>query len=166
MTLLQDILSPEIKLVQEDLGLDNSRFKYSTPIEFINELKALNDLQRYPFFFINSMMVDYDLQSKNDKIINVGEIVIATKSLSGWSSEERDAKSFKPILIPFLERFLERLTFNKNLSVLKEGKIKLHYFYGKQGLYGGDGNIFNDSVDAIQLLNFQFRLSNNKQCKK
>jgi hypothetical protein len=166
MTLLQDILCPEIELVQKDLCLDNSKFKYSTPTEFVDELKALDDSQRYPFFFVNSMLVDYDLQSKNDRIINVGEIVIATKTLKEWSSEARDAKSFKPILIPFMERFFERMKFNPKISILKEGKVKLHYFYGKQGLYGSEGNLFNDSVDAIQLLNFQFRLSNNKQCNK
>lgn len=166
MTLIQDILRRETELVRADLGLDNSKFKYSTPIEFVNELKVLNDAQRYPFFFVNSMLVDYDLQSKNDRVINVGEIVIATKALSKWSSEERDVKSFKPILVPFIERFFERMRFNKQVSIMKEGKVKLHYFYGKQGLYGSEGNIFNDSVDAIQLLNFQFRLSNNKQCNK
>ena len=166
MTLLQDILCPEIELVQKDLCLDNSKFKYSTPTEFVNEMKKLDDSQRYPFFFVNSMLVDYDLQSKNDRIINVGEIVIATKTDKEWSSEARDAKSFKPILIPFLERFIERMKFNSKISILKEGKVKLHYFYGKQGIYGYDGDVFNDSVDAIQLLNFQFRLSNKKQCNK
>jgi hypothetical protein len=37
-----------------------------------------------------------------------------------------------------------------------------HFFYGKTGLTGYDGNIVPDFIDAIQLKNYVFRLK--KEC--
>ena len=163
MKLIQDILSADLAVIKQELGVesplhDNLVFKYSTPNEFINTLKALDDYSRYPFFFVNSGTVEYDKSNPEEVICSVGEIVIATKTLSTYSSEERDLEVFKPILNPFLDAFIEQMRYSQGAIISEEGKIKLHYFYGSQGLYGTDGNVFEDSVDAIQLLNYKFRI--------
>jgi len=159
MTFIEDLFIEDVKVVKALRNLTNVKFKCSTGNEFVHDLKLLKDTVKYPFFFINSTAVEYDRQNPQETIISVGEIVIATKSLSEWTSEQRRSKSFEPILVPFLETFLEQVRVNSQGVVLsEEGKVKLHYFYGKQGLYGTDGNVFEDAVDAIQLLNFKFRI--------
>ena len=159
MTFIEDLLEEDVKVVKALRNLTNVKFKCSTGNEFVHDLKLLKDTVKYPFFFINSTAVEYDRQNPQETIVSVGEIVIATKSLPEWTSEQRRSKSFEPILVPFLETFLEQVRVNSQGAVLsEEGKVKLHYFYGKQGLYGTDGNVFEDAVDAIQLLNFKFRI--------
>lgn len=165
MILIQDILTKEVEWTRTDLNLDNAMFKFSTPNEFIATVKKLPIDKKFPFFFVNSGLVEYDFENKDDIIVTVGEIVISTKTKSNYTSEQRDEFVFKPILTPFLDMFLYRLEYNQQATVFKAGKIKYHYFYGKTGLYGTDGNIFEDSVDAIQLTNFQFRILTNKNNK-
>lgn len=134
-------------------------FKYSTPTEFVSELTnwSENPVQaKYPALFINSMTVDETFD-----YITIGEIVIATLSDPNWNSQERDAYSFKPILNN-LYRFLdEGIKESRDMCYFdfpQTHSVKFHYFYGKAGLYGGEGNMFKDHVDAIEIKNLKLRI--------
>lgn len=167
MILLQDIMCTEVERAAQDSCLDNHMFYYSTPLEFVNMLKKaceVNSSGCYPFVFINSMLVDYDIQNKNNVIVNVGEVVISTKSNKNYTSIQRDEYAFKPILLPFYDKLVERLNTSQKISIIKDAKIKLHYFYGSQGAFGYEGDLFDGAIDAIQLTNFQFRIPTNKKC--
>lgn len=169
MTLIQDILCKEAEWAKNDCNLDNMLFYYSTPTEFVEVLKETAKKDKfapYPFVFVNSQTVSYDRTNKNLTTISVGELVIATITKPNYKSAERDLKTFKPILLPYMDAFLDRVTNGQGLVLQSYGTTKLHYFYGKEGIYGSEGNLFNDSVDAIQILDLEFRLTKNNNCKK
>ncbi len=132
------------------------RFYHSTPIEFVNVVGKESVNQKLPFFFVNSM-----LSSEGDGIWVIKDIVIATMSDKNWTREKRDAVNFKPILIPVLQEFHRILCFDRDLSVYRTGDTIFHYFYGETGLKGYEAHKFTQSVDAIQLKNFQFKMSRN-----
>lgn len=164
MKLIQEELKRVIGNVQKDLCEDNITFYYSTVNEFLEVLANKKTAKaKYPFFFVNSVNVSYD-NSGLDSICSVDDIVIAIDSMSKWNASDRDEKSFKPRLLPIYEKFIDKLKRDRHVEIVKEGTMIIHYFYGKTGLTGYEQGIYPDHVDAIQLKNFQFRLTNN--CKK
>lgn len=164
MKLIQDELERIVEKIKCELGFENTTFAYSTVAEFLQVLtNKKTPKSKYPFFFINSVNVKYD-NNGLDSICTVDDIVIATYSDSKWSAKQRDLQSFKPILLPIYEKFIDKLKRDRHVELVKEGTITIHYFYGKTGLVGYESGEYPDHVDAIQLKNFQFRLTNN--CKK
>jgi hypothetical protein len=171
MILLQDILSLEVERVRKKVFvggrcLDNIKFYYSAPDEFAAMMIELNKkmvLEKYPFFYVNSIGVKYS-GDIFDRIVTIPEIIIATATKSEYLSAERDFHSIRPILLPVYENFTNDLVAGIKGAVLqKAGDITIHYFYGKKGIKGYSGTDFPDNVDAIQILNTQIRLFNN--CK-
>lgn len=167
MNRIVDIISNNIdKKLKTSLG-DNYiaenpfkiKFYYSTPIEFINIVGKEDTNEKLPFFFVNSMSA-----TEKQDIWTVKDIVIATLSDINWTREKRDEINFRPILIPILQEFERWLMFDRDISIYKKGDTYFHYFYGETGLIGYDGQNFTQPVDAIQLKNFQIRMS--KNCTK
>lgn len=158
MILIQDVLEKEVEWTRSDIGLDLAKFKHSSVMEFVDEMSKLKTDIKYPFFFVNAGLIEYDLENPDDIIVTVGEIVIATKFISNASSERKDAEVFRPILTPFLEMFLYRLDYNRNIAIYKTGKIKYHYRYGSSDKEGTKKDALADPICAIQLTNFQFRI--------
>jgi hypothetical protein len=159
MTTIQEVLKPELEKIRVELGFDNMNFYHSTPNEFIQLLMNLTNTDsrlKFPLFFVNSTTVKYE-----NGICTIGELVIATKTDPMFRAEVRDEQSFKPILLPIYRKFHWDLkTGIRNAVMVKEGSVKLHYFYGKSGLYGYEGTTLPDCIDAIELNNFQIRIFN------
>lgn len=132
------------------------RFYHSTPIEFVSVVGKESNKDKLPFFFVNSIQT-----SEKDGIWVIKDIVIATMSDKNWTREKRDELNFKPILIPILQEFFRLLMFDRDLSVYQTGETIFHYFYGETGLNGYEAQKFTQAVDAIQLKNFQFKMSKN-----
>jgi hypothetical protein len=161
---IQDLLKDEVAFTQTDVGFTITRFKFSTVAEFLDELKSLSKFKKFPFVFINAGTVEYDYEKPDDIKVSIGELVIATAFLDDkvYTSEEKDAKVFTPLLTPFLDAFLYRLDNSHTVAVYKYGKIKYHYRFGKDTKDGTDGDTMDDSVCAIRLTNFSFRILTNK----
>lgn len=161
MKYIQDILQTEVNRIRKELGLQNLTFYYSTLNEFIDHLAKLgNQSERYPFFFVNSNRVTYNFE-KNDCICSVENIIIATLSDPKWTATERDKESFKPYITPIYEEFECGMKKNREISIHSYGDLYIHYFYGKEGVTGYEGLIFPDFIDAMQLKNYKFRISQN-----
>lgn len=159
MKLIQDEIIVMAERIRVKLGLDAIKPYYSTPYEFVTMLTKLKADVKYPFIFINSIGVRY-----GDKgMVTVPDIVVATRSDKNWSALERDTKSMKPFLIPIVDEFERQMRFSRELRIQTVGEKVLHYFYGTSGINGYEGVLFPDHVDAIQLINYKFRISNN--CK-
>lgn len=136
------------------------KYRYCTPQEWINELTLLSGksdtAKMYPFIFINSTKV---IESGGiDNTITLGEVVISTLSNTVWTAEQRKLKNFDAWLTPLYDYLVEAMQLSKYFSLVSEGTKVDHLFYGKQGLYGGEGNIFHDRVDAIEINNIKLRL--------
>lgn len=89
-------------------------------------------------------------------------IIIATLTDPKLTAEQRIEKTFKPILQPIKEQLVNLIYRHKQFSFpdeLNYTEIE-HYYWGKAGLYGNDGNIFNDYIDAIELNNIEVLIKN------
>ncbi len=79
-----------------------------------------------------------------------------------YTSDERYTNSFRPVLYPLYDLFIKHV-INSGFFLNASSSLTLHdkidrVFWGKQGLYGVEGNIFNDHIDAIEIQNLSLDL--------
>lgn len=94
-------------------------------------------------------------------------IVIVQSTLATYKADERYSKNFKPILYPIYYELLKQFNFSKRfstygVSTIPHTKIDRLY-WGKEGLYGSEGNIFNDRLDCIEIRDLRLKV-NQKNC--
>ena len=88
-------------------------------------------------------------------------MAIFTLTESTYNSDQRETKTFKPVLRPILEAFLNQLSQSSVFGMPKIADMKVKkadcFFYGS-ALAGA--NPFNDFVDAIEVQNISLKLKN------
>jgi len=85
------------------------------------------------------------------------QVLIAYVTEPTFKAEERYTKVFEPILLPIYYELLNQIEasaefVSKGMRFIKHTKID-HPFYGKGGLSDTAGNVFADTVDAIEVQN-------------
>jgi hypothetical protein len=132
------------------------KYYYSTPIEFVNIVGKEAKKHKFPFFFVNALNTKY-----NKDIVSINDIVIATATRSDWTSSKRKVESYDPILTPILNDFYRILRIHHNISLSDEGDTIFQMFYGDDTMIGHDSAKFDCPIDAIQLKDFKFRVTQN-----
>ena len=89
------------------------------------------------------------------------QLVIATSTDPNLKAAERYASTFKTILYPIYQQFMYQLSRSKSVMnasyhEIQHTKIDRMY-WGRKGLFGNTGNIFNDYLDAIELKDLQLK---------
>ena len=116
--------------------------------------------KRYPFIYL---LQPFDEDNKGDYIQLADlHVIIATTTDHNYTSPQRTEKTFKPILYPVYDLFRCAIAANKNivetdpdhLSVIKTDEMR----WGRSGVYGSQGEIFTDKIDAIELTKLQLKL--------
>ncbi len=82
------------------------------------------------------------------------QFVIAVNTKATYTVRERMERSFKPKLYPIYAEFLRQLSesgYFSNADSLEHEKIDRPYWGRLDGNGNGTANLFNDTVDAIQL---------------
>lgn len=90
------------------------------------------------------------------------QMVIANITEQNLTAAQRLAKNFKPLLQPIKEELL--LQISQHVQFTEPGELFYteieRYYWGKNGLYGNTGNIFNDFIDCIELRDIQVTVKN------
>lgn len=89
-------------------------------------------------------------------------VLIACSSEKGWSNEQRLETSFRNILRPIYNRFLEalkadgRFDFGYDKHVAHE--YSENYSYGRYGAHTGTGEEVSEPIDAINISNLELKV--------
>ena len=120
--------------------------------------------QKYPLIALNLDIVETVRGDMTDFKLN---ILIATNTSINLNAQERMTQTFKPILYPLYAQFLNAFAnaalfqWDDQLDQLWPPHTKVDRpFWGTAGTEGNLKNIFNDPIDAIELINFQFTRKN------
>lgn len=144
-------------------------YMYGHPIEIIETLSqkdkhATLKYKRYP---IIALFQDFEEEKGQNQSINADvrlNIVIAVSTKREYKSSERYTNTFKTVLYPLYNLFLEKIAasgyFQTSEGIISHTKID-RVFWGKTGLYGNESNIFNDYLDAIELRDLELSIYNN-----
>lgn len=141
-------------------------YMYGHPLEIVNRLQVLStsktkQLQQFPLI---ALFTDIPLVVNTTGIYGTAnlKLIIATSTKPEYSSEERLENTFKKILYPIQDIFLDEVykhrqfTYELDLAYTTTDR----FFWGKTGLYGNEGNMFNDYIDAIEISNLIVNIKN------
>lgn len=133
-------------------------YAHGHPREIVNDLQAklrddnLKD-KRLPLIML---FHDYEVLRNSNVYYGTANLNIAIAALTqqNWSTAERYVNTFKPILEPIYFELLRQLGkstyFVNALAMVEHTKID-RVFWGRTGIYGNEGNTFNDYLDCIEL---------------
>jgi hypothetical protein len=147
-------------------------YMHGHPLEVVNRLTEMTKFgttegKKYPLV---ALFQDFDEQ-KGDEVdqytVTKLHLIIANQTRNGYNATERYTKNFKPVLYPVYDELLYQIMRHKDTIVQDERLIKHtktdRLYWGKNGLFGNDGNIFNDYIDCIELTDLQLTIKN-KAC--
>ena len=123
---------------------------------------------KYPLIGLFSPFVenrtDYKVTSVSLKFI------IATVTKKDYTNEERLENSFKSILHPVYNTFIEEIkksrAIQKNAQNIVKHKYVDNYRYGSYGIYGDGERKFDDAIDGIDISDMELEIKNNLNCKR
>lgn len=89
------------------------------------------------------------------------KIIILTTSSNSWTRQQREERTFRPILYPIYEELLRQIWLSGYFNVWQPEQIRHDQInrphWGDPKLYGNDGYLFTDILDGIELNNLQLQ---------
>jgi hypothetical protein len=122
--------------------------------------KGVNKNKRYPLIALKMDTAEKARGDERDFNLN---IVIATLSDVKSTADHRMTNTFRPVLYPLYELFLKQFRnsglffWEGDLSYPQHTKID-RPFWGTEAKEGNLKNIFDDPIDAIELVDLQFSM--------
>ena len=137
-------------------------YHYGHPLEIVNLFKQATHSEsvKYEQFPAICLMQDFPekFTDANDREVELN-VVILTDTKREYEASQRYTYTFKPVLYPLYDLFLTALTESSYISGQYFDHTRYDRLYwGKSGLYGNTGNIFNDFIDAIELENLKVKI--------
>lgn len=140
-------------------------YLHGHPLEIVNTLKQYTASPQFRLkkFPLVALFEDFEATHHQGmfKTIATVNVVILTDTDKNYDAKTRYEKSFNTILTPIYNLLLEELVLSRTLCTPRE-EIKHtpinHLYWGKSGLYGNSGNMFDDYIDAIELKNLELKV--------
>lgn len=142
-------------------------YDHGHPLEIIETLKQKDKSQTFRFQKYPLIALFQDFPEVNAGIGFESEaslhLIIAKGTKKDYKAGERYEHNFKPFLYPVYEILLEEI--NRDKAFLTYGVSKLPHtkwdrlYWGRNGLFGNQSNIFNDYLDVIEIKNLKLKIN-------
>lgn len=155
----------KVRLQYDPTNHEKPYFMHGHPLEIINTLKEYtqNPALRLKKFPLIALFEDIESIGAEGLFASQSKlnILIITDTLPKYKAAERYEKSFNAILTPIYRMFIEECNKSKRIYTAHQ-KIKHepinHLFWGNKGLLGNTANFFEDTIDAIEIKNLDFKI--------
>lgn len=91
-------------------------------------------------------------------------MILAVRTVAGYTNEQRLDISFKGFLRPFYNDFIEVLKSSQKLDFGYSGIVPHvyveNYSFGRRGAIDADGESLSDKIDAIEIKNLELTVKN------
>lgn len=155
-----------------DALITGVHYEHGHPMEIIETLgqKDESDTYRFRKYPLIALFQDFP-ERVSDRPGFQSEVtlhlIIARATVQDFKAAERYDYNFRPVLYPCYEALMEEIHRHhafttKSPSVIEHTKYDRLY-WGRQGLYGNEGNIFNDRIDCIEIRDLKL-IVNKKIC--
>lgn len=140
------------------------RYQHGHPKEVIQTLKENDESQTLKFERLPLVALFEDFKVMDARVFGCWatvrlNLVILNHTKQEYVAEDRYAKNFKPILDVIYNELMIHIDKSGFYHIQDDTLIKhdmtRRLFWGRQGLYGGVANIFNDFIDAIEISNLE-----------
>ena len=165
-------LTPDLQSL--DSRITGVHFMNGHPLEVIETLAQKDKsntfrFEKYPLIALFQDFAEVHTGNIGAPLELTLHLIIARATRPEYKASERYEKNFKPFLYPIYNEFLRQLNLSGlfmiyNSSIIPHTKYDRLY-WGKEGLFKNQGNIFDDYLDVIELKNLKLKLYK-KTCKK
>lgn len=165
MILIDELLKAKVALAATELNRP-IYFMHGHIQEIVQELKKLSEDKESKAMRFPLVALLRDFQEEENPEIGIETearvtLLIATRTEPTYNSEKRKVVSFVPVLYPIWEALKKQIAwgveFNNSGNGLNVTRID-HYFWGKEGIYGSEANIFNDWIDCIEIRDLNLKI--------
>lgn len=148
-------------------------YQYGPPMEIIENLRAMTKdptqtERKYPLIALFT-----DFRQRQGRIPGIESevslhFIIATLTDKNYTAPERIELNFKPILHPIFDAFAASI-FKSGYYQMQTEKLMSRDIYdrlswGKNGLYDATGNVFEDMIDCIEIVDLELKKFNHQNC--
>lgn len=175
MIVIVDIFKEIVSKVSQELtpefaALDGLitgvHYLHGHPLEVVDTLTQRDQTkefryQKYPLIALFQDFPETVISNPEPLLEATLNIVIAKSTQAEYTSTKRYDVNLKPFLYPVYKELLRQI--HKHPQVLSYGTDRIQHtkydrvFWGRQGLYGNEGNIGNDKLDAIEIQNLKLK---------
>lgn len=151
-----DLFAPIIAAVSIDMN-KTVQYRWGHRTEVDQELKGLDasktkQAQKYPMIWL---VMDFDeMKGDNMDVYTKGKFsfIFVVDTQPTWSEQQRRDNTFKPILLPMYESFINWIGQSTTFRMPDPSQVK-HTFRLRP--YWGQGkiNLFGDFCDCIEIIN-------------
>lgn len=140
-------------------------FMHGHPLEIVNTLadKANASSYKGKRFPLIALYQDIEENIRNEGYERIAPVtvIIANQTDPNYSAATRQDNNFDPILYKLEEGFKYCLKKSEYIGGLKPDYNRIDRIYwGRNGIYGNEGNMFQDYIDAIELNNLELKIIN------
>lgn len=160
-------LTAQFKLIEPTI--EGVHYLHGHPLEIIETLKQRDKSEAFTFkkYPLVALFQDFNetYSVSPDSYFASNEvnlhIIIAKATSPDYKAPERYDKNFKPFLYPIYMSLKQKL-FESGKFLIAAPELISHtktdrLYWGRQGLYGNEGNIFDDWLDIIELTNLKLK---------
>jgi len=176
---IQDVLKPIVdkvsanllpQLQQADEMITGVHYQYGHPLEIVNTLGQFTqgETSRYNKYPLIALFLDTTEDVGRDKGVyaeyNLHLAIIRACKSPNQVAKERDDFNFKPVLIPIYLELMKQMKYSGVFTGFTDKiphRKTNRYYWGKEGLFGNEGNIFNDWVDCVEIENLKVKIVDN-----
>lgn len=161
-----------VQLQAFDSNISGVHYLHGHPLEVIETLGQRSKSKTFKFqkYPLVALFQDFPEQV-NTEPGYMAEVtlhmVIARLTKNDYKADQRYENNFKPVLYPIYYDLMAEI--NKSRAFTTYGQYNIPHtkwdrlYWGREGLYGKDGNIFNDWIDCIEIKNLKLK-ANLKLC--
>lgn len=157
------------RLLSTFQGLDPKiagvHFEHGHPLEIIESLQQKDKSQTYRFQKYPLVCLFQDFPETSGGVGFEREVtlhlIIAKGTKREYKAKDRYEHNFKPFLYPVYEALLEEIDRERNFQTYGVSRIEHQkwdrLYWGRNGLFGNQSNIFNDYLDVIEIKNLKLK---------
>lgn len=151
-----------------DPDISGVHYEHGHPVEIVETLTQLSQapdkrFDRYPIICLFQDFPETVSETPGiDREVNL-HLVIARATTPTLKAFQRYDLNFRPVLYPVYYEFLKQLAKSPAFTVKSADQIRHiktdRLYWGREGLFKNEGNIFNDWIDCIELTNLKLKVN-------
>ena len=145
-------------------GGETPYYFFGHPKEIVNTLSEytksrVKASKKYPLI---ALFQDFEESVISGAVEVSLNIIIANITKPEYKADDRYTYNFEPVLYPIYNKLIPAIRQSRQVEFVDEVHDKIDRLYwGREGLYGSEANIFNDHIDALEINNLSLRIKNN-----
>lgn len=161
---VSEALTPEFQKL--DANISGVHYLHGHPLEIVDTLTQRDQTKAYKFkkYPLVALFQDFpETVTADDNPLREAtlNLIIAKSTISEYTSGQRYEVNLKPFLYPIYTELLKQISLHPQIlsyapERLPHTKID-RLFWGRQAVYGNEGNIGNDKLDALEIQNLKLK---------